>query len=173
MRLLLGCAQGWKRRPVSCLVAAADVCTTVELILETMVVPIGKLSETDHLANILSDKIGSGCKRCHVDCGRAVREVTPPIKPRWASSSKDRLKSRVLLKLFVANSLQPTRRRVSVSRLINYTRRHLSRRAATVGSFFSVSPPRVPRKLCVRFSLFFERVFVFFPLRVDCKSNSR
>ena len=31
---------------VGVLVAAADVCTTVELVLETMVVPGGKLSET-------------------------------------------------------------------------------------------------------------------------------
>jgi len=42
------------------LVAAADVCTIVELVLETMVVPGGKCVRNDHLANILSDKIGSG-----------------------------------------------------------------------------------------------------------------
>ena len=61
MRLLAGVAhEDGKGDRFRVLVAAADVCTTVELILETMVVPVGKLSETDHLANILSDKIGSG-----------------------------------------------------------------------------------------------------------------
>jgi len=63
MRLLLVCARMEKATGflvVVVLVAAADVCTTVELVLETMVVPGGKCVRNDHLANILSDKIGSG-----------------------------------------------------------------------------------------------------------------
>jgi len=42
---------------VGVLVAAADVCTTVELVLETMVVPGGKLSETITLPTSSATKL--------------------------------------------------------------------------------------------------------------------
>src|SRR5712692_6369627 len=60
---------------VGVLVAAADVCTTVELVLETMVVPAGKLSETITLPTSSVTKLAVA----EVSVA-ASRVVTPSVK---------------------------------------------------------------------------------------------
>jgi hypothetical protein len=91
------------------LVSAADVCTTVELILGTMVVPVGKLSETITLPTSSVTKLAvdelSVAKSIVVEPSEATVGI---VIERPTEITKG------LLKLFVANSLQPTRRRVYV-----------------------------------------------------------
>src|SRR5437667_8989019 len=68
------------------LVAAADVCTTVELVMETMVVPAGKLSQTITLPTSAVVKLAVG--EVSVAVSSVVEpsvKVTPPISHGGAS----------------------------------------------------------------------------------------